>query len=164
MLDLGCGMREPIAAHLIAQGFRVTGVDAAPALLDLCRARFPAERWHLADMRDIALGESFDGILAWDSFFHLDHADQRAMFSVLARHAAPQAVLMFTSGPAEGTAMGEFQGEPLFHASLGPAEYRARLREHGFDVVAHRAEDAECGGHTIWLARRTRQDHAASAG
>lgn len=26
---------------------------------------------------------------------------------------------MFTSGPADGVAIGSFEGQPLFHASLG---------------------------------------------
>lgn len=164
VLDLGCGMGEPIAGHLIARGFRVTGVDASPGLLGLCQQRFPDHAWHLADMRGLGLGARFDGILAWDSFFHLTQADQRDMFAVFARHAAPGAALLFTSGPAEGTAMGEFEGEPLFHASLDPAEYRALLHAHGFAVVAHRAEDEACGGHTVWLARRVAPGQPASTG
>jgi hypothetical protein len=60
---------------------------------------------------------------------------------------------MFTSGPSDGEAMGMYQGEPLYHASLDPDEYRALLAAYGFEVVAHLPEDAACGGHTIWLAR-----------
>lgn len=163
VLDLGCGMGEPIAAHLISAGFGVTGVDSAPSLLALARARFPGQEWRLADMRGLDLGRRFAGILAWDSFFHLDHADQRAMFAVFARHAAPGAALMFTSGPREGVALGCFEGEVLHHASLSPAEYRALLAAHGFAVQAHRAEDPDCGGRTVWLARRE-PAQAASAG
>lgn len=163
VLDLGCGMGEPIAAHLIGAGFRVTGVDSAPSLLALARKRFPAAEWLLDDMRGLDLGRRFDGILAWDSFFHLDHADQRAIFAVFAHHAAPGAALMFTSGPSEGVALGCFEGEVLHHASLSPAEYRGLLSSHGFAVQAHRAEDPDCGGRTIWLARRG-SDQAASAG
>jgi SAM-dependent methyltransferase len=163
VLDLGCGMGEPMAAHLIGAGFAVTGVDSAPTLLGLCRARFPGQAWHLADMRGLDLGRRFDGILAWDSFFHLDHGDQRAMFAVFARHAAPGAALMFTSGPSEGVALGCFEGEVLHHASLSPAEYRDLLAAHGFAVVEQRAEDQDCGGHTIWLARRM-APQAASTG
>ena len=58
------------------------------------------------------------------------------MFPVFRAHAAPRAVLMFTSGPAHGEAMGTFEGEPLYHASLDSAEYRALLDENGFAVVA----------------------------
>lgn len=158
VLDLGCGMGDPIARHLLASGLKVTGVDSSPALIGLCRQRFPEQDWHVADMRGLALGRCFDGILAWDSFFHLDHGDQRRMFPVFRDHAADGAALMFTSGPAHGVAVGEFEGEPLFHASLDPAEYQALLEANGFRLMAHRAEDPDCGGHTIWLGQ------AASAG
>jgi hypothetical protein len=60
---------------------------------------------------------------------------------------------MFTSGPAEGEAIGDFEGEPLFHASLSPDAYRALLNAHGFEVVAFVPEDPTCGQHTVWLAR-----------
>jgi len=63
------------------------------------------------------------------------------------------AALMFTSGPAVGEAIGQWQGEPLYHASLDPAEYRTLLDAHGFRVLHHHPEDPDCGGHTVWLAR-----------
>ncbi len=153
ILDLGCGSGEPIARHLSERGFRVTGVDSSPAMIALCQHRLPGHHWVVADMRSLALAESFDGILAWDSFFHLPRTEQRCMFRVFAAHSAPGAMLMFTSGPDEGEAMGSFEGEPLFHASLSPAAYREVMARHGFEVVAHTIEDADCGGHTVWLAR-----------
>jgi hypothetical protein len=75
------------------------------------------------------------------------------MFAVFREHAAPGAALMFTSGPRDGVEMGTYCGEPLFQASLAPAEYRALLEAHGFAVVSYAAEDPDCGGHTIWLAQ-----------
>lgn len=104
-------------------------------------------------MRSLSLDRTFAGILAWDSFFHLQPGDQRRMFGVFRKHAAPNAALMFTSGPRDDVAMGTFGGEPLYHASLAPVEYRALLGEAGFDVVANVFEDPATGGHTIWLAR-----------
>jgi SAM-dependent methyltransferase len=154
VLDIGCGSGEPIAHHLIENGYALTGVDAAPAMIGLCRSRFPSGTWLVADMRKLALGRRFDGLLAWDSFFHLRPEDQRAMFPIFAAHAAPKAALMVTSGPSFGEAIGTFEGEPLYHGSLDPAEYRALLKAEGFEVVAHVADDPTCGGHTIWLARR----------
>lgn len=154
VLDIGCGSGEPIARYLVESGRRVTGVDTSPTLLALCRERFTDEEWIHADMRGLDLGRRFEGLVAFDSFFHLAPDDQRRMFPRFARHAAPGAALLFTSGPAHGEAIGTCGGEPLYHASLDPAEYRALLAGNGFAVVAHRAEDPECGGHTLWLARR----------
>ncbi|RYD93935.1 MAG: class I SAM-dependent methyltransferase [Sphingomonadales bacterium] len=154
ILDIGCGSGEPFARHFVERGYRVTGVDSSERLIALCRSRMPEQDWHVADMRRLALGRSFDALIAWDSFFHLTADDQRAMFAVFRDHAAPGAVLMFTSGPAHGVAMGEFGGEPLYHASLAPDEYRSLLKENRFDVVHFIAEDPDCGGHTVWLARQ----------
>ncbi|MFP5596542.1 class I SAM-dependent DNA methyltransferase [Kluyvera sp. 142486] len=154
MLDLGCGNGQPIADYFIQQGCALTGVDGAPAMLTRARARFPEQRWLHHDMRTLNLAETFDGLIAWDSFFHLAQDDQRRMFSVFARHSHPGSALMFTSGTGHGIAMGEFEGEPLFHASLAPEAYRELLAEHGFAVLEMKMEDPECGGHTVWLAKR----------
>jgi SAM-dependent methyltransferase len=154
VLDLACGHGEPIAAWLVGCGLRVTGVDTSPTLLGLARARLPRGTWVLADMRGLALGRRFEGLLAWDGFFHLRAEDQRGMFAIFAAHVAPGAPLLFNTGPAAGVAIGALGGEPLHHASLDPDVYRALLDAHGFDVLAFVPEDATCGGRTVWLARR----------
>lgn len=153
VLDVGCGSGEPVARDLAGRGFAVTGVDSSPSMIAMCRERFPAHEWTVCDMRELSLGRTFDGILAWHSFFHLSPDDQRPMFARFASHARPGAALMFTSGPAQGEAVGAWQGEPLYHGSLDPEEYRSRLAENGFAVLAHHVRDPECGDATVWLAR-----------
>ena len=148
-------IRELLKEFLAREGYRVTGVDSASAMIARCREAFPTQRWINADMRSLALDQRFDGILAWNSFFHLGHDDQRAMFSIFARHAKPGAPLMFTSGPSHGEAIGSLYGEALFHASLDPTEYRALLAQNGLAEIAHVVEDPTCGRHTIWLAQAT---------
>lgn len=152
VLDVGCGMGEPIARYLLDQERDVVGIDSSPSLIELCRSRFPRGEWLVADMRRLELGRHFDGIIAWDSFFHLSMEDQRSMFARFAAHAASGAPLLFTSGPSEGEAIGCYHGEPLYHASLAQAEYRRLLSAHGFVVQAYRADDPSCGDHTVWLA------------
>jgi SAM-dependent methyltransferase len=152
ILDIGCGSGEPVAKYLIDQGFAVEGVDSSPTLVGFCRDRFPQQSWHVADMRILALKNTYNGLLAWDSFFHLTHDAQRRMFPIFRRHSSPNAALMFTSGTSHGEAIGSYRGEPLYHASLATEEYRALLDANGFGVVAHVAEDPSCG-RTVWLAQ-----------
>jgi SAM-dependent methyltransferase len=152
ILDVGCGMGEPLARYFIDRGFAVFGVDASPAMIALCRARFPESEWLVADMRSLELSRRFDGILAWDSTFHLCGDDQRAMIPRFAAHAAEGAPLLFTSGTEDGERIGSYQGEPLYHASLAPEEYSRLMAATGFTVRSFVAEDLECGGHTVWLA------------
>jgi SAM-dependent methyltransferase len=154
ILDIGCGSAEPIARFFIGRGYRVTGVDSSPGMIETCRRHFPDQDWIVADMRNLSLGRTFSFILAWDSFFHLLPQVQRLMFPIFRQHAAANAALMFTSGPSHGEAIGSFRGEPLYHASLDPAEYRSLLERHGFSVKSHVVADPSCGFHTIWLAQR----------
>ena len=100
VLDIGCGMGEPIARYCLEAGFHVVGIDTSSSMIAMCRARFPHAEWLVADMRELALKRRFDGILAWDSFFHLSAHDQRGMFRRFASLAQPGAPLMFTSGPS----------------------------------------------------------------
>jgi cyclopropane fatty-acyl-phospholipid synthase-like methyltransferase len=37
ILDLGCGMGEPIARYFIRVGYQVTGVDSSAAMIALCQ-------------------------------------------------------------------------------------------------------------------------------
>lgn len=155
VLDLGCGSGAPVAMHLAASGLQVTGIDASPSLIALCRERLPGHAWRVEDMRALHLGRQFCGILAWDSFFHLAPDDQRRMFAVFGAHAAPGCVLMFNAGPAAGEVIGRYRGDPLYHASLDADEYAGLLAGIGFGVVSHSVEDWKTGGgRTVWLARR----------
>ena len=154
VLDLGCGPGKPMAEYLIANGLDVCGVDSSPTMIAMARDNLPGRAFIEADMRTLSLGRRFSGILAWDSFFHLAPDGQRRMFANFREHAGTSAALMYTSGPRPGEAIGELRGEPLYHASLAPDEYRGLLATHGFAVVAERMEDPDCGGHSVWLAQR----------
>ena len=151
VLDLGCGSAEPIARYFIDQGYVLTGVDLADGMLELCRRRFPSMTWLRRDMRGLELGERFDIVVAWDSFFHLGCDDQRAMLETFQRHTAPGGVLLFTSGDEESEgAGGDMFGDQLYHGSLTTEEYRERLEGLGFAVVQHRVNDPACL-RTMWL-------------
>lgn len=163
VLDLGCGSGYPVARHMAERGLRVTGVDSSPTLISLCRQRLPDHEWLTGDMRSLRLSRHFDGVLAWDSFFHLTPDDQRRMFDVFAGHAGSAAVLMFNSGPDHGEAVGEYRGDPLYHASLSPDAYATLLDGIGFAVIAHTVEDWNTGGgRTVWLARARNSPAARS--
>ena len=126
--------------YLLEAGFRVIAFDhrghgesdypTDPALY--------SEGLTVGDMRSLALAQRYNAIIAWDSFFHLSHDDQRRMFPLFSAHAAPGAALMFTSGPEHGVAMGTLGGEPLYargfaarHDRRGAGPGRPRHRGDG---------------------------------
>ena len=154
VLDLGCGAGEPIARWFIAEGFDVTGVDFAAPMLDIARTRWPDGDWRQADMRTLDLGETFDGIVAWNSFFHLRPEEQRPCIAHMARHLAPGGALLLTVGPKAREASGTVQGETVYHASLSPAEYATCLEAHGLRLTGFLAEDPDTNQHSVLMARK----------
>lgn len=154
VLDLGCGTGDPIAAYISGMGYRVTGLDRSEAMLTRARTRYPEGDWRSGDMRRFDLPDRFDGILGWNSFFHLTGAEQRATLPRIARHLTPGGALMLTVGPEEGEVAGRVGEDPVYHASLSPAEYAAMLTGLGLSVVAFVPEDPDCNGHSVLLARR----------
>ena len=154
VLDLGCGTGEPIAKFFIDNGFKVTGVDGSKKMIDLCKKRFPSEQWIVSDMREINFHQQFEVILAWHSFFHLDHSSQRKMFKVFHKHVKSGGVLAFTSGEEEGEVWSDNGGQQLYHASLSTKESEKLLSENSFKVLLHKVRDPECSEATIWVAQK----------
>lgn len=154
VLDLGCGAGRPIAEYLLDRGCAVTGVDASRPMIELFARVVPRAVALHADMRTLRLSESFDLVIAWDSFFHLAPEDQRLTVPVFAAHAGPGGVLLLTTGPSRGEAIGRIGESDLYHASLDPDDYRALFAENGFEELGFWAEEPSCGGRTIWMARR----------
>jgi len=154
VLDVGCGAGEPIAHFFISNGCRVTGIDFSDPMLKIARSRFPDHNWLYADMRRLALARSFDGIIAWHSFFHLTPADQIQTLPRLARHLRPGAPLLLTVGPRCGEVVGKVGDEAVYHASLSPEHYKAILKSADTSVIEFAPEDERCGGATVLLARR----------
>lgn len=152
VLDLGCGTGEPIARYLIERGCAVTGIDFSAAMLSFARSRFPEVRWIEADIRDLQLAERFSGIVAWDSFFHLNRDEQREIIPRLAQHLLPGGAMLLTVGPDDGEALGQVGDGPVYHASLSPTEYASRLALVGLTVESFVANDPDCAGHSVLFA------------
>lgn len=151
VLDVGCGAGEPISGCLVEQGFKVTGVDSSQSMIKICEARMPQHRWTVMDMRELALDEKFDGIVAWDSFFHLKQDEQRGVLQRFFRHLHAGGVLLMTVGHMAGEVLGTVEGERVYHASLTPQEYKNILMLAGFQNVKLALEDQSCD-RTVLLA------------
>ncbi|CUH43383.1 class I SAM-dependent DNA methyltransferase [Ruegeria atlantica] len=154
VLDLGCGTGDPIARWFMAEGFDVTGVDFSAAMLNIAKERWPDGDWRKADMRDFELDQQFDGIIAWNSFFHLTADEQKGCITRMARHLHNGGMLMLTVGPRAGEVSGTVGSELVYHASLSPAGYATCLEENGLQLTGFLAEDPETQSHTVLMARK----------
>jgi cyclopropane fatty-acyl-phospholipid synthase-like methyltransferase len=154
ILDLGCGAGEPMDRYLIDKGCQLTGVDVSPRMITLSRTRFGRHRWVCDDMRRFKPDQSFHGVIAWDSFFHLRREEQAAMIVRAANWLAPGGGLLFNSAPARSEVISQQLGEQLYHASLSPSDHRLLFDELGLLEVAYAPDDRLTGGRSVWLVRK----------
>jgi cyclopropane fatty-acyl-phospholipid synthase-like methyltransferase len=154
ILDVGCGAGEPIAQYFIKCGFKLTGLDASPKMLEMSKSRFPAATWIEMDMREMKLDTKFDGIVSWNGFFHLTREEQRQTILLFADHLNSKASLLLTIGHESGEVTGTVVGEEVYHSSLAPDEYKTILGSVGFETVEIKLQDESCGFHSILLATR----------
>lgn len=94
LLDVACGTgkhAEALAAH-----YTVEGLDLDPGLLAAARRRLPHVPLHHADMRDFALGRSYDVVTCLFSSigYAVTLEAMRGAVAAMARHLAPGGALV----------------------------------------------------------------------
>jgi SAM-dependent methyltransferase len=145
LLDVGCGsgLFAELAAHT---GADVTGLDAAPGLVDYARRRRPAARYVVEDLEHMPFDDGgFDAVTAFNSVLYA--ADPRRALAELRRvTAAPsgRAVVTVGAGPeqAESAALINPLADPdevPDHSAFDladPDTARGALLDAGFASVA----------------------------
>ncbi|APQ10092.1 SAM-binding motif-containing protein [Pseudomonas oryzihabitans] len=136
LLDLGCGTGTPVAAAILAQGYRVLGVDQAAAMLAHARREFPKQRWIEARLESYACAEPYQGALLWDSLFHLERRWHEVILARVIAGLPRGGRLMLTSGGSANEAfVDRMFDQPFFYDSHPPEVLRALLREQGVRIL-----------------------------
>ena len=136
VLDIGCGTGRPIAQYLAAQGFAVTGIDVSKNMLAKALAlNLPKATFLLCDFFDYQPMEKYDGIVAFDSFFHFPLDRQAEIYRTVSAWMNNDAFLLFTHGNTEGEIEGTMYGETFYYSALGRAHVHALLLASGFAIV-----------------------------
>ncbi|MGI9265568.1 MAG: class I SAM-dependent methyltransferase [Gammaproteobacteria bacterium] len=155
ILDVGCGAGEPFIPYFLSRGLSVEGLEFAESMLEIVRERFPDLVFYPADMSDFTLGRKFDGIIAWNSFFHLTKVAQRKALVCFSQHLNPGGALMLTVGGEDGEVVGHVNGAEVYHSSLAPDDYRSSLATLGIEVVEFVIDDEECGQQTVLIGQKS---------
>lgn len=154
VLDVGCGTGEPIAKYFIDKEMIVTGIDFSEEMIKIVSQRFPQNEWLLQDMRQFSFDKKFKGIIAWDSFFHLNYEDQLVAFSQFNSNLQEGGVLMLTVGPERGEVTGFVNGDEIYHSSLSPNEYQDLLERNHFKLIEFVPNDSRCKGRSVLFANK----------
>jgi len=95
LLELGCGSGSLLKRF--AHGYRVTGVDLSPKMIELARRRVPKAHVMVGDITELALPSRFDAIVcAFDTMNHLPKFSQwKAVLAVARAHLNPGGIFIF---------------------------------------------------------------------
>ena len=85
-----------VPRNIEADMSEIDGLDFSWTMLENIRGRFPDQRRHRMDMRTLSLSTRFEGIIAWHSFFHLNHDDQELTLHKFVEHLEPEGVLLLS--------------------------------------------------------------------
>lgn len=143
VLDIGCGTGKPIGAYLLSRGFRLTAMDISSKMLNYARANLPGSQLVLSDFLDFdesASEGSFDGILAFDSLFHVEGSRQRKIYPKVSRLLKKGGYFLFTGGLSSRTDQAEtitgtMFGRTFTYGALSAEELREALQESGLSLV-----------------------------
>jgi 2-polyprenyl-3-methyl-5-hydroxy-6-metoxy-1,4-benzoquinol methylase len=135
ILDIGCGTGYPIAKYFADNGFIVTGIDISENLLQKAAAqKITNATFYVCDFFNYKPIEKYDGIIAFDSFFHFEKEKQNEIYAIVSAWMEKGAYLLFTHGNIDGEIAGEMFGETFYYGSLKTEDVHKLLKENGIEI------------------------------
>lgn len=159
VVELGCGGGAP-ETKLLAQRFRVTGVDLSREQLRRARVRVPEAEFVHADFTEIDFEPgSVDAVAAFYSFNHVPRDLLAPLLERIRAWLVPGGLLLGSFGAHDSPDwVGEWLGTTMFFSGWPPETNRRLLARAGFgllrdEVVTFREPEGPAEFHWV-LAQR----------
>jgi len=144
VVDLGCGSGVPISRYFASRGYRVTGYDFSPAMIDLARREVPEAVFNVAAIESLSLEpESVDIVTSFFAIIHIDRTLHGEIFKRIFSWLKPGGACFLSLGAEDNPDeyQAEWHGAPMRWTHFGAETNLALLREAGFDLPWHEDED-----------------------
>jgi cyclopropane fatty-acyl-phospholipid synthase-like methyltransferase len=135
ILELGCGAGVP-DTKLLAERFRVTGVDISGEQIARARMNVPTADFIQADFTALELEPGqFDAVAAFYSFNHVPRDLLVRLFARIHTWLVPGGLLLASFGTSDTEAWtGDWLGTTMFFSSFPPETTGRLLAEAGFEL------------------------------
>jgi cyclopropane fatty-acyl-phospholipid synthase-like methyltransferase len=136
ILELGCGAGL-VDTRILAERFRVTGVDVSAEQIKRARENVAAADFILADFTQLELAAgSFDAVAAFYSFNHVPRDVLPDLLERIRLWLAPGGFFLAAFGTSDTESwIGDWLGTAMYFSSYPPETNRSLLSEAGFEVL-----------------------------
>lgn len=136
ILDVGCGTGFPIAKFLSDSGFYVTGIDVSEKMIDKAKSlNLINAEFIKIDVLDFCADKKFDGVIAFDSLWHIELSRQPEIYKKIADMTNDGGYFLFTHGRYTGEITGHMFGEKFYYSALDAEKVNALLAKAGFETI-----------------------------
>ena len=134
--ELGCG-GGTLETRLLAERFRLTGIDLSREQLRRARARVPEAEFVHADFTSIELEPgSLDAVVAFYSFNHVPRDLLAPLYERVRRWLVPGGLFLAALGTGDtDNWTGEWLGTRMYFSSFPPETNSRMLREARFELL-----------------------------
>ena len=161
VLELGCGAGIP-DTRLLAERFRVTGVDISREQVRRARTNVPSAEFIRADFTSLELEPaSFDAVAAFCSFNNVPRDLLAGVFERIHSWLVPDGLFLTALGTSDTESwVGDWLGTTMYFSSYPPDTNRRLLGAAGFELLLDElviTQEPEPDGEATWhwvLARR----------
>ena len=136
VIELGCGGGTP-ETKLLAERFRLTGVDLSDAQLARAREQVPDAEYVRADFTELELqAGSADAVAAFYSFNHVPRDLLAPLYDRIHSWLVPSGLFLTALGTSDTENWtGDFLGAPNYFSSFPPDVNSRTLQDAGFDLL-----------------------------
>jgi SAM-dependent methyltransferase len=146
VLDIGCGTGL-LTTKVLAQRFQVTGVDISLRHIEMAKETVPNATFIHADVTELDFPpDSFAGIVAFYSLFHLPRAEQAELFRRVAMWLRPGGYFVATLAAKSFTADIEenwFGAATMYWSSYDSETNKRLIQEAGLQIISAEKEAAQ---------------------
>ena len=142
VLDMGCGIGDPISKALVDEGLNVYGIDASPSMVQGFKQNFPDIPVACEAAENSSFfNRQFDAIIAWGLVFLLPVEIQEVVIQKMANALYTGGKLLFTA-PSQKMKWEDAITE-IESRSLGAEKYKELLEASGLSLIEEFEDEGE---------------------
>ncbi|HTW39773.1 MAG TPA: class I SAM-dependent methyltransferase [Thermoplasmata archaeon] len=157
VLDLGCGCGTP-ATRMLAQRFRVTGVDISDVQIERARSTVPTGRFVRGDMTEVSFTrEAFGGVACLYALIHVPLGEQPSLIGKVHRWLEPGGLFLVTTGATARTEVVKGwlgSNAPMYWSHADARTYQQWFVERGFRVLRRTLVPEPGAKHVLFLLQK----------